>query len=194
MKAGTSGLARAAMPESAMPAYQDSAALFAPATPDTSESAMTTLYRAAIGPVNAERYLPRFARLDTLGRIRPGWNWAACVCTLNWMALRHLWSAALVYVAAVEGLALLAAHLLDLLPHAPAGLVVTGGQTAVALCRALGISSIAVTGEALPYAATGVVRDGPWAGLPLVTKGGLIGDESALTRCVSHILDRRGRF
>lgn len=95
------------MPESAMPAYQDSAALFAPATPDSSESAMTTLYRAALGPVNAERYLPRFARLDTLGRIRPGWNWAACMCTLNWMALRHLWSAALVYVAAVEGLALL---------------------------------------------------------------------------------------
>ena len=68
---------------------------------------MTTLYRAAIGPVNAERYLPRFARFDTLGRVRPGWNWAACACTLNWMALRHLWSAALVYVAAVEGLALL---------------------------------------------------------------------------------------
>lgn len=68
---------------------------------------MTTLYRAAMGPVNAERYLPRFARFDTLGRIRPGWNWAACACTLNWMALRHLWSAALVYVAAVEGLALL---------------------------------------------------------------------------------------
>lgn len=68
---------------------------------------MTTLYRAAMGPVNAERYLPRFARFDTLGRVRPGWNWAACACTLNWMALRHLWSAALVYVAAVEGLALL---------------------------------------------------------------------------------------
>ena len=68
---------------------------------------MTTLYRAAIGPVNAERYLPRFARFDTLGRVRPGWNWAACACTLNWMALRHLWSAALVYVAAVEGLGLL---------------------------------------------------------------------------------------
>ena len=68
---------------------------------------MTTLYRAAMGPVNAERYLPRFAHFDTLGRVRPGWNWAACACTLNWMALRHLWSAALVYVAAVEGLALL---------------------------------------------------------------------------------------
>lgn len=68
---------------------------------------MTTLYRAAIGPVNAERYLPRFARFDALGRVRPGWNWAACACTLNWMALRHLWSAALVYVAAAEGLALL---------------------------------------------------------------------------------------
>lgn len=68
---------------------------------------MTTLYRAAIGPVNAERYLPRFARFDAMGRTRPGWNWAAFACTLNWMALRHLWSAALVYVAAVEGLALL---------------------------------------------------------------------------------------
>ncbi len=68
---------------------------------------MTTLYRAAIGPVNAERYLPRFARFDALGRVRPGWNWAACACTLNWMALRHLWGAALVYVAAAEGLALL---------------------------------------------------------------------------------------
>ncbi|MDY0108033.1 MAG: DUF2628 domain-containing protein, partial [Giesbergeria sp.] len=90
-----------------MPAHQDPAALYLPPTPDTSESAMTTLYRAALGPVNAERYLPRLARFDALGRTRPGWNWAACACTLNWMALRHLWSAALVYVAVVEGLGLL---------------------------------------------------------------------------------------
>ncbi len=68
---------------------------------------MTALYRAALGPVNADRYLPRFTHFDTLGRTRPGWNWAACACTLNWMALRYLWSAALVYVAAVEGLGLL---------------------------------------------------------------------------------------
>ena len=71
------------------------------------ESAMATLYRAALGPLRPERYLPRFERFDTLGRTQPGWNWAASLCTLNWMALRHLWTPALLYVAAAEGLGLL---------------------------------------------------------------------------------------
>lgn len=90
-----------------MPATLLPAATLSSSAPDASESAMTTLYRAAIGPIHAERYLPRFRRFDTLGRTPPGWNWAASLCTLNWMALRHLWGPALVYVAAAEGLGLL---------------------------------------------------------------------------------------
>ncbi len=65
------------------------------------------LYRAALGPVNVRRYLPVFARFDEAGRAGPGWNWAAALLTLNWLVFRQMWGAALVYVAAVEGLALL---------------------------------------------------------------------------------------
>ena len=72
-----------------------------------SDTAMTALYRVALGPVNTARYLPIFARFDATGRTTTSWNWAACLCTLNWMVFRQLWSAALVYVAIAEGLALL---------------------------------------------------------------------------------------
>lgn len=72
-----------------------------------SDNAMTALYRVALGPVNTDRYLPIFARFDATGRTTTSWNWAACLVTLNWMVFRQLWSAALVYVAAAEGLALL---------------------------------------------------------------------------------------
>lgn len=71
------------------------------------ESATTALYRAALGPVHVERYLPVFARFDEAGRAGPGWNWAAALLTLNWLVFRQLWGGALLYVAAVEGLALL---------------------------------------------------------------------------------------
>ena len=72
-----------------------------------SDSTITTLYRAALGPVHLSRYLPVFARFDEAGRSTTGWNWAASLCTLNWMVFRQLWGPALVYVAAAEGLALL---------------------------------------------------------------------------------------
>ena len=74
---------------------------------NASESATTALYRAALGPVNIHRYLPVFVRFDEEGRAGPSWNWAAALLTLNWLVFRQLWGAALVYVAVVEGLALL---------------------------------------------------------------------------------------
>lgn len=72
-----------------------------------SDSALTALYSAALGPVHLSRYLPIFARFDEAGRTTTSWNWAASLCTLNWMVFRQLWGAALVYVAAAEGVALL---------------------------------------------------------------------------------------
>ncbi len=89
-----------------MPTHQDPADALLPSA-EPADSAMTTLYRAALGPLGTQRYLPRFTHFDHLGRTRPGWNTAASLCTLSWMALRHLWGPALVYVAAAEGLALL---------------------------------------------------------------------------------------
>lgn len=72
-----------------------------------SDRAMTALYSAALGPVHLSRYLTVFARFDEAGRTTTSWNWAASLCTLNWMVFRQLWGAALVYMAAAEGLALL---------------------------------------------------------------------------------------
>ncbi|GAA4418611.1 SPOR domain-containing protein [Acidovorax lacteus] len=69
--------------------------------------AMTTLYGHAVGPLNTAYYLDVFDRLDGSGRSTVGWNWAAALCTLNWLIYRRLWNAALVYLAAAEGLALL---------------------------------------------------------------------------------------
>ena len=72
-----------------------------------SDNAMAAMSRLALGPVNTDYYLKVFERFDDTGRTTTTWNWAACLCTLNWMLFRQLWGAALVYVAAAEGLALI---------------------------------------------------------------------------------------
>ena len=81
-----------------------------------SNSAMTALYSAALGPVQLPRYLALFERFDRAGRAPIGWNSAASVLTLNWMALHFMWGAALVYLALIEGLGLVLA-----LPQVPGG-------------------------------------------------------------------------
>ena len=73
----------------------------------TSDNAMTALSRLALGPVNTAYYLAVFERFDNTGRTTTTWNWAACLATINWMLLRQLWTPALIYLAAAEGLALI---------------------------------------------------------------------------------------
>ncbi len=70
------------------------------------ESHVARLHRAVIGPVGTDYYLPVLARLDMRDQAIPIWNWAACLSTLNWMVFRGLWTPALVYVAAVLGVAM----------------------------------------------------------------------------------------
>ena len=91
-----------------MPARPEPAAAAATTLDSSDESATTALYRAAIGPVRCDYYLPVFARFDAADRAGPSWNWAACLGTLNWMVFRQLWGPALVYAAVVAGLALVA--------------------------------------------------------------------------------------
>lgn len=97
------------MTESGMHATPDPADSLIPSMSldSPSDNAMTALYRVALGPVNKDYYLPVFAHFDDTGRTTTSWNWAASLCTLNWMVFRQMWSALLVYVAAAEGLALL---------------------------------------------------------------------------------------
>jgi hypothetical protein len=72
----------------------------------TNEHSTTALYRAAVGAVNPDYYLPLFTRFETAGRGGLSWNWSAALYTLNWLAFRRLWHAALVYGGVVVLLAL----------------------------------------------------------------------------------------
>lgn len=77
-------------------------------TLDQSEgSATADLYRAAIGSINTAHYLAAFERFEASELPGLRWNWAAALLTLNWLAFRSLWGAALAYTGAVAAAALL---------------------------------------------------------------------------------------
>jgi cell division septation protein DedD len=71
------------------------------------EDVTTTLYRAAIGPVSNNYYLPIFTRFEAVDHAGISWNTAAALSTLNWLAFRQLWGAALAYAGALVALLLL---------------------------------------------------------------------------------------
>ena len=73
----------------------------------SNENATTALYRATIGPINTDYYLPIFSRFEASNRVNASWNSAACLSTLNWMVFRSLWGAALVYIGALLGSSLM---------------------------------------------------------------------------------------
>lgn len=60
------------------------------------------------------------------------------------------------------------------------GLVASGGETARHLIDGLGALAIRAEGEAAPLCACGQVAGGSWAGLPIITKGGQIGNADTL--------------
>ena len=61
-------------------------------------------------------------------------------------------------------------------------LVLTGGATALSVCRALGAAGITLSGEPVPGLACGTLLGGPAAGLSVVTKAGGFGDPDTLVR------------
>ena len=71
------------------------------------------------------------------------------------------------------------------------GLVLTGGDVAMALCEALGASNIWLGGEVEPGAPWGRLMDGKKLGLRVVTKAGGFGRPGTLLRA-SHVLKRLG--
>jgi uncharacterized protein YgbK (DUF1537 family) len=75
------------------------------------------------------------------------------------------------------------------------GLYVTGGDVTVRVMAALEAHGIELEEEVLPLAVAGRLQGGPHSGLPLTTKGGLIGGPLAAVACVEHTrrLARRWR-
>jgi D-threonate/D-erythronate kinase len=67
------------------------------------------------------------------------------------------------------------------------GLYTTGGDVTAAVLEALGARGLEVEEEVLPLAVAGALVDGPWAGVPIVTKGGLVGDDRAAVVCITQL-------
>jgi D-threonate/D-erythronate kinase len=65
---------------------------------------------------------------------------------------------------------------------APGTLLLTGGETAYSVCRAIEATGIALDGEVEPGLAVGRLLGGPFAGLAVVTKAGGFGDPETLAR------------
>lgn len=77
------------------------------AVPGTKEDVTTSLYRAAIGPMCPDFYLPIFSRFETAGKAGLSWNSAASLLTFNWLLFRQLWTPALAYVGILAAVGLL---------------------------------------------------------------------------------------
>lgn len=67
------------------------------------------------------------------------------------------------------------------------GLYATGGDVTAALVTALGADGVEVSDEVVPLAVAGTLVGGRWDGIPIVTKGGLVGDASTAVACVNHL-------
>lgn len=67
------------------------------------------------------------------------------------------------------------------------GLVLTGGEVALAACLALGSTTLWMQGEVEPGAVVGRLVDGRWPGLPVVTKAGGFGTDQALALAIERL-------
>ena len=67
------------------------------------------------------------------------------------------------------------------------GVVVSGGHTASRLMDALGAERLWASGEVEPLCPAGLLVGGPWSGLPVVTKGGMVGAGPTLANLVTSL-------
>jgi D-threonate/D-erythronate kinase len=67
-------------------------------------------------------------------------------------------------------------------PGPTAGLVIAGGETALSVCRALGVRGIDLSGEVEPFVPAGRAIGGAVDGLEIVTKAGGFGTVAVMTK------------
>lgn len=77
--------------------------------------------------------------------------------------------------------------LLHILSERIGGVYASGGDVAAAFCERLGISGFHVKGEVIPLAIYSQTVGGYAQGLPMITKGGLVGKEDTLVQCLDYL-------
>ncbi|MGO1527762.1 MAG: nucleotide-binding domain containing protein, partial [Senegalia sp. (in: firmicutes)] len=85
------------------------------------------------------------------------------------------------------GLAIITRTVMDKTENKIGGLYTSGGDVTVAVSHVLSAVGIEVKDEILPLAVYGRIIEGKYPNTPIVTKGGLVGEEDALIRCVDYL-------
>ena len=89
-----------------------------------------------------------------------------------------------------SALAVIADRLLRLPELRIGALYASGGEVTVSALRALGAQGFSVRDEVLPLAVYGHILGGSRHDLPMVTKGGFVGDSGSLVQCISYLCTR----
>ncbi|MBE6183527.1 MAG: four-carbon acid sugar kinase family protein [Bacillus sp. (in: Bacteria)] len=74
--------------------------------------------------------------------------------------------------------------------HDIGGCFSSGGDVTASLCSVGMAEGIRLEDEVLPLVAYGQFIGGYFAGIPLITKGGMVGDRQAIYKCVKYLLDK----
>ena len=89
-----------------------------------------------------------------------------------------------------EFMAALAARLVEQSPQIR-GIFACGGDTAAALCQKLHAQGEYPLEEVIPLAVYGVLEGGIADGMPIITKGGMVGDRNTLIQCRRFLNEKR---
>lgn len=86
-----------------------------------------------------------------------------------------------------DGLAMITRLVMQQTHHNIQGCFTSGGDVTASLCAVTNAAGIELEEEVFPLAAFGKLMGGEFAGQPIITKGGLIGNEKAIYNCVKYL-------
>jgi len=109
------------------------------------------------------------------------------VCNLHELGARHGLAQHEVSESINDALAEVALRLLQRNELRLGGIYVSGGEVTVTVTRRLQAAGLRVRDEVLPLAMYGNLIGGLYPDLPIVTKGGFVGDVHGLTQCMDYL-------
>lgn len=89
-----------------------------------------------------------------------------------------------------NGLAKISKKVLDESNSIIGGLYTSGGDQTVAVCNEIEAGGIEVKDEVLPLAVYGRILEGKYHNMPIISKGGLIGDDAAMIKCIDYLVNK----
>ncbi|MCK1998133.1 four-carbon acid sugar kinase family protein [Psychrobacillus psychrodurans] len=90
-----------------------------------------------------------------------------------------------------EGLAKVTHSVIDQTEHTIDGMFSSGGDVTAALCSVSEAQAIGLQDEVLPLAAYGHFIGGVFDGIPVITKGGMVGDKYSIYKCVRFLTNKK---